>query len=82
MMVLRRTVGQAIRIGDDIRIVVTEREAGGRVHLGIEAPATISIHRLEVYERIQTENCSAANGNTMEWLREVANAEEQSRVEG
>ena len=55
MIVLRRTLGQAIHIGDDIRIVVTETEINGRVHLGIEAPAAISIHRLEVFERIQAE---------------------------
>jgi len=75
MIVLRRTVGQAIHIGDDIRIVVTETEPNGRVHLGIEAPTSISVHRLEIYERIQTENRSAANGDVMDWLKGVTNAE-------
>ena len=75
MIVLRRTVGQAIHIGDDIRIVVTETEANGRVHLGIEAPASISVHRLEIYERIQAENRSAAAGDVMDWLKGVSNAE-------
>ena len=73
MIVLRRTLGQAIHIGDNIRIVVTETEINGRVHLGIEAPTTISIHRLEIYEKIQAENCSAANGNVMDWLKEISN---------
>jgi len=76
MIVLRRTLGQAIHIGDDIRIVVTETEVNGRVHLGIEAPNTISIHRLEIYERIQAENCSAVNGNVMDWLKGASNEEE------
>ena len=75
MIVLRRTLNQAIHIGDDIRIVVTKTEPNGRVHLGIEAPASISIHRLEVYEKIQAENCSAINGNVMDWLKGVSNAE-------
>lgn len=75
MIVLRRTLGQAIHIGDDIRLVVTKTESNGRVHLGIEAPAAISIHRLEVYERIQSENCSAANGNVMDWLKEASDEE-------
>lgn len=73
MMVLRRTLGQAIHIGDDIRIVVTESESNGRVHLGIEAPEHITIHRLEIYEKIQEENCAAANGNVMDWLKEISN---------
>ena len=75
MIVLRRTVGQAIHIGDDIRIVVTETEPNGRVHLGIEAPNSISVHRLEIYERIQAENAAAANGDVMGWLKGVSNAE-------
>jgi carbon storage regulator len=73
MIVLRRKLGQAIHVGDDIRIVVTKTEPNGRVHLGIEAPASVSIHRLEIYERIQAENCSAANGNVMDWLKEISN---------
>lgn len=76
MIVLRRTMGQAIHIGDDIRIVVTETEPNGRVHLGIEAPASVSIHRLEIYERIQAENSAAANGDVMAWLKGVSNEEE------
>ena len=75
MIVLRRTLNQAIHIGDDIRIVVIKTEPSGRVHLGIEAPASISIHRLEVYEKIQAENCSATNGNVMDWLKGVSNEE-------
>lgn len=75
MIVLRRTLGQAIHIGENIRIVVTETEMNGRVHLGIEAPTAISIHRLEVYERIQAENCSATNGDVMDWLKGVSNEE-------
>ena len=75
MIVLRRTVGQAIHIGDDIRIVVTETEPNGRVHLGIEAPVSISVHRLEIYERIQAENRSAADGDVMNWLKGVSDAE-------
>jgi len=72
MIVLRRKLGQAFHIGDDIRIVVTETEVNGRVHLGIEAPAAISVHRLEVYDRIQAENCSAANGDVMDWLKRIS----------
>ena len=73
MIVLRRKIGQAIRIGDDIRIIVTETEPNTRVHLGIEAPATVPVHRLEIYEKIQNENCAAIQGDVLAWLEEAVN---------
>lgn len=72
MMVLRRKVGDAIRIGDNVRIVVTEVEPGRRVHLGIEAPAALPVHRLEIYELIRSENRAAAKGNALAWLEQGA----------
>ncbi len=47
MLVLGREVGQAIHIGPDIRIVVTEI-SNGRVKIGIEAPREIDIWREEL----------------------------------
>jgi len=76
MIVLRRNVGQAIRIGHDIRIVIAETEPNIRVHLGIEAPPSVPVHRLEIYEKIQSENHAATQGDTLVWLKEVANEKE------
>jgi len=73
MIVLRRTVGQAICIGDDIRVVVTKVEPNTRAHLGIEAPTSIPVHRLEIYEKIQEENCAATGGDTLAWLEGAVN---------
>ncbi|OIO68416.1 MAG: carbon storage regulator [Zetaproteobacteria bacterium CG12_big_fil_rev_8_21_14_0_65_55_1124] len=73
MIVLRRRVGQAICIGNDIRIVITEVEPNTRAHLGIEAPTSIPVHRLEIYEKIHQENCAATQGDTMAWLKGAAN---------
>ncbi|MVV50357.1 carbon storage regulator [Pseudomonas sp. PB120] len=52
MLVLSRVVGELISIGDDIslRIVAVN---GGTVRFGVEAPHTVTVHRAEVYERIQ-----------------------------
>jgi len=41
-------------IGDDIEIKVVEIR-GGKVKLGITAPQNVSVHRREVYDRIQRE---------------------------
>lgn len=59
MLVLGRRPGENIRIGDDIKVIVLEMR-GGQVKLGIEAPLTITVHREEIYERIQRQNHRAA----------------------
>jgi carbon storage regulator len=70
MMVLRRKVGQAIRINDDIRLVINDIQDGRIVRFGIEAPDEIAVHRLEVYELIQQENKAAMAGNALAWLKQ------------
>ncbi len=59
MLVLTRKLGESIRIGDDVRVTIVELD-GRFVKIGISAPKSISIHREEVYERIQSENRAAA----------------------
>ena len=51
MLVLSRHVNEAIIIGNDIRIVVTEIH-GDRVRIGVEAPRTVPVHRQEVADLI------------------------------
>jgi carbon storage regulator len=60
MLVLGRRPGENIRIGDDIKVIVLEVR-GGQIKLGIEAPLEISVHREEIYERIQRQNRRAAS---------------------
>ncbi len=51
MLVLTRKIGERIRIGDDITLVVTKM-AGNRVTLGIEAPKDVRIVRGELEQFI------------------------------
>ena len=52
MLILTRQVGETIRIGDNIRIQVMGKNRS-QVRLGIIAPPEVSVHRDEVYQRIQ-----------------------------
>lgn len=55
MLVLSRHRNEAIKIGDDVRIVVIDIR-GDKVRLGIDAPRDTPVHRQEVYDAIQREN--------------------------
>lgn len=52
MLVLTRRLGEAITIGDNIKLIVVEID-GNQVKLGIEAPREIEIYREELFEKIK-----------------------------
>jgi carbon storage regulator len=54
MLVLTRHVGEKIIIGDEVEVAVVGVK-GQSVRLGIKAPSDISVHRQEIYDRIQKE---------------------------
>lgn len=54
MLILTRTPGETLHLGDDIVITVTGVR-GDQIRLGIEAPKHVAVHRQEVYERIEGE---------------------------
>jgi carbon storage regulator len=60
MLILTRTVGETLVIGDNIRVVVIGVNRN-QVRLGIEAPLDVSIHRSEIYDRIQNEKKGEGN---------------------
>ena len=51
MLVLSRKPNEAVKIGEEIEVVVLEVH-GDRVKLGFTAPPDVPIHRGEVYDRI------------------------------
>lgn len=66
MLVLSRTPGESVHIGDDVVLQITEVR-GDKVRLGFEAPRSVPIHRGEVYHAIKRERRSV-RGSTEEQL--------------
>jgi carbon storage regulator len=59
LLILTRKVGESIAIGDDIQVSVVEIK-GTQVKLGIRAPIDVTVHREEIYLKIQEENRRAS----------------------
>lgn len=54
MLILTRRINEIIRIGDDVQVQVMGVK-GNQVRLAIVAPKEVSVHREEIYQRIQEE---------------------------
>ena len=63
MLILTRKVGESVAIGDDIQVSVVEIK-GTQVKLGIRAPKDVTVHREEIYLKIQEENKRASQVST------------------
>jgi carbon storage regulator len=48
MLVLSRQKEESIIIGDNVEVRIVDVR-GGKVRLGIKAPADVSVHRKEIY---------------------------------
>jgi carbon storage regulator len=59
MLILTRCLGQTIKIGEDIEVVVLGVK-GQQCRLGVEAPRHVVVDRLEVAERKQAERVANA----------------------
>ena len=54
MLILTRRVGETLMVGDDVTAIVLGVK-GNQVRIGVNAPKEVSVHREEIYERIQQE---------------------------
>jgi len=54
MLVLSRQRDESIMIGNDVEVTIVD-VCGDKVRLGITAPKSIPVHRMEVYGAIKKE---------------------------
>ena len=54
MLILTRRISESVIVGDHVKITVLGVK-GNQVRLGIDAPKDVSVHREEIYDRIQKE---------------------------
>jgi len=60
MLILTRKVGESLVIGDDVSIIVLGVK-GNQVRIGVDAPKSVSVHREEIYNKIQDEKSPSGN---------------------
>ncbi|MGH1431835.1 MAG: carbon storage regulator CsrA [Neptuniibacter sp.] len=60
MLILTRRVGETLMVGDDVTVTVLGVK-GNQVRIGVNAPKDVSVHREEIYQRIQREKAEDTN---------------------
>ena len=60
MLVLARRIGESVRIGDQIEVVVVSVK-GDQVRVGVRAPREVPVVRAELLDLVERENAAAAD---------------------
>jgi len=67
MLILTRRVGERFMIGDNVVVTVLSAR-GNQIRLGVDAPRDVSVHRQEIYERIQMQKEQGGDVVNEKWV--------------
>ena len=54
MLILSRRINECVMIADDVKVMILGIN-GSQVKIGIEAPKSVPVHRLEIYHKIHSD---------------------------
>jgi carbon storage regulator len=69
VLVLTRKIGEGLMIGDEIEVIVLEKD-GDSIRLGIRAPREVPVYRKEIFDEIKEANQSSLKATQIENLLE------------
>ncbi|PKG81025.1 carbon storage regulator [Colwellia sp. 75C3] len=78
MLILTRRISEVLIINDDVKVTVLAIQ-GNQVRIGIDAPKHVSVHREEIYNKIQEEK-STTSGDTLVEPEQPKNQVQQEQV--
>ena len=65
MLILTRRVGEALMVGNEIKVTVLGAK-GNQVQIGVDAPKDVAVLREEVFDRIKRERTNASEAQYRE----------------
>lgn len=77
MLVLTRSIGERLIIGDGEICLHVLEVRGNQVRLGVDAPRHISVHREEVFQRIAAKAQPQSSAKVEENQKQLVTTEEE-----
>jgi len=67
MLILTRRLGESLIVGNNVELTVLGVK-GNQVRIGVNAPKDVSVHRKEIYLRIEAENAENSAKNSVKQI--------------
>jgi len=78
MLILTRRVGETLMVGDNVKVTVLGVK-GNQVRIGVDAPKDVSVHREEIYQRIQREKLAGLEAALLQQHSSANSIEEDNQ---